>query len=133
MRLPAGRPGAPGVAGNTAEASLKGVFDGHKASDGFSGIIDPKTGRVLLQSSANPPGPGQVPRTGGHATLNDKLGGNRADHQGFAVILRDDGTLEVTWASGTLNKAENDFRIPESDRKSIVERIEKETRRGGEW
>jgi hypothetical protein len=48
--------------------------------------------------------------------------------------VREDGTLRVTWGSGTLNKAENDFEIPEADRKGIVERIEKETEREvSEW
>jgi RHS repeat-associated protein len=127
-------PGVTGVGANAAEPTLKGVLEGSKEDDGFTGVIDSRTGKILLQSSANPPGPGQVPRTGCHAIVSDSLGGNRADHQGFAVIVREDGTLRVTWSSGTLNKAENDFEIPEADRKSIVEKIEKETEREvSEW
>lgn len=83
----------------------------------------------MVHPSGNPPGPGQVPRTGRHGQVSDVLGGSRANHQGFAVVIRDDGSLEVRWVSRTLNKQDDNFEVPVADRQAIVEKLKKRRER----
>jgi hypothetical protein len=109
-------------------APLAKVFDGHGAGQGFTGVFDSATGKILLKPStaASEIPPGWVARGGGHANVSGALGGNAAGHQGFAVILQQDGTLAVTWRSGVLNRTP-DALVPLAERKAIVEAIEKAT------
>ena len=58
--------------------------------------------------------------------MSKALGGDAANHQGFAVILQQDGSLAVTWRSGVLNKPP-DYVVPPGSRKAIVDAIESAT------
>ena len=106
------------------------MLEGHGAGQGFTGVFDAATGRVLLRpSTAEALIPeGWVARSGGHAAVSDLLGGEPAGHTGFAVILEEGGGLEMTWRSGTLNPPPA-FVVPESLRPTIVEAVEQATGR----
>jgi hypothetical protein len=58
--------------------------------------------------------------------VSKALGGDAANHQGFAVILQEDGSLAVTWRSGVLNQPP-DYVVPPAARKAIVDAIERAT------
>jgi len=111
-------------------ASLAGVLEGHPAGQGFTGVFDSATGRIgLSPSSADAVLPrGFVPRAGGHANVSQALGGNAANHSGFAAILEQNGTLRVTWRSGTLNNTPGNL-VPENLRPQIIRAIEQQTGR----
>jgi RHS repeat-associated protein len=113
-----------------AAATSAGVLKGHKAGQGFTGVFDANSGRIGLSPSTAERivPPGFVPRAGGHATVSATLGGSRATHSGFAVILQKDGTLHVTWRSGTLNRTPDNL-VPESLRSQIVKALEEQTGR----
>jgi hypothetical protein len=123
--------GAEEVLG-AAEATppLASVLEGHGAEQGFTGVFDDATGQVLIKPSMEGPGiaPGWVARRGGHADVSSALGGNAANHRGFAVILQKDGSLAVTWRSGVLNPSP-DFVVPQAERARIIAAIEKATGR----
>jgi hypothetical protein len=111
-------------------APLASVIDGHAAQQGFTGVIDIATGEVLMRPSRIGPNlpSGWIPRRGGHADVSRLLGGNTSNHRGFAVILQEDGTLQITWGSGTLNSPP-DYVIPTELRPEIVRSIEAATGR----
>ena len=88
--------------------AFAGLIDGHAAGQGFTGVFDSVTGQVLLRPSrvfaAGESIPaGWVARQGGHNAVSTLLGGSRANHLGYAVIIQADGTLAITWSSGVLN------------------------------
>lgn len=104
------------------------IFDGHTAPQGFTGVFDSATGKILMQPSrtgSDLPA-GWVARRGGHRSVSQTLGGDAANHRGFAVILQEDGTLRVTWGSGTLNSPP-DYLVPLNVRQLIVDAIEAAT------
>ena len=109
---------------------LANVLEGHSAQQGFTGVIDSSTGKVLIRPStaASDVPAGWVARRGGHADVSSALGGNAASHRGFAVILQEDGSLAVTWRSGVLNSPP-DYVVPLEMRQSIVNAIEAATGR----
>lgn len=119
------------VANNFSNAgTLAQVFERHGAGQGFTGVIDDATGELLLRPSRtgdNLP-EGFVPRNGGHDIVSTALGGNRADHRGFAVIIQENGTLAVTWRSGILNRTPDSL-VPVNLRPAIVAAIETSTGR----
>jgi RHS repeat-associated protein len=109
---------------------LASVLEGHGPGQGFTGVYDSATGKVLIKPSteaAEIPS-GWVARSGGHADVSKALGGDAANHLGFAVILQEDGTLAVTWRSGVLNPGPDSL-VPQSARNVIVEAIENATGR----
>ncbi len=109
---------------------LASVLEGHGAGQGFSGVFDVARGRVLIQpSTPNAPAPsGWVLRAGGHAQVSANLGGNSANHAGFAVILQQNGTLNITWVSRTLNRTPNALVSP-ANRPQIIKAVESATGR----
>jgi hypothetical protein len=109
---------------------LANLFEGHTAGQGFTGVFDASTGKVLIApSTADAVIPdGWVPRTGGHADVSAALGGDAASHSGFAVILQNDGSLNITWRSGTLNPPPN-YVVPPALRQQIIDEIEAATGR----
>lgn len=111
-------------------APLAQVLEGHGAEQGFTGVYDASTGRVLIQpSTAEPVVPsGWVARAGGHADVSAALGGDAASHSGFAVILQEDGSLNITWRSGTLNPAP-DYVVPPELRPQIIDAVQNATGR----
>jgi len=111
-------------------APLAKVFEGHGPGQGFTSVFDTATGQVkLIPSTTQVPTPaGFVPRRGGHAPASRALGGERANHAGFAVILEEGGGLRITWRSGQLNKTP-DALVPEGLRPAIVEAVEQQTGR----
>ena len=110
--------------------SYGGLKRGHPAGQGFTGVFDSATGKIGLSPSSVEPvlPPGFVPRAGGHANVSQALGGNAANHSGFAVILKPDGTLRVTWRSGTLNTGPGN-EVPAALRPQIIKAIEQQTGR----
>ncbi len=117
-------------AANAPKAPLAGVLEGHPTGQGFTGVFDSSTGKIALNPSTDAPvlPPGFVPRRGGHADVSRALGGNPANHSGFAVILQEDGTLRVTWRSGTLNNTPDSL-VPVEQRPAIIKAIEEQTGR----
>jgi hypothetical protein len=107
--------------------SLAGVLEGHPPGQGFTGVFDSATGKIGLSPSTAEPvlPPGFVPRSGGHGIVSDALGGDAANHSGFAVIIQEDGTLRVTWRSGTLNNTPDSL-VPENLRPQIIQTIEQQ-------
>jgi RHS repeat-associated protein len=116
---------APRVAAPLAE-----VLEGHGAGQGFTGVFDTASGRVLIRPSTGDSAvpAGWVARRGGHADVSAALGGDAAEHVGFAAILEEGGTLRLTWRSGTLNPAPN-YVVPAAMRPAIVEAIQRATGR----
>lgn len=106
------------------------MLEGHPAGQGFTGVFDSSTGQIRLNPSTADPvlPPGFVRRAGGHADVSRALGGNPANHSGFAVILEENGTLRVTWRSGTLNNTP-DSMVPPELRPQIIRAIEEQTGR----
>jgi hypothetical protein len=109
---------------------LAGVLDGHQSGQGFTGVFDSNTGRTALRpsSSAAVLPDGHVPRRGGHAIVSSELGGDSTHHQGFAAILQSDGSLKLTWRSGTLNPPPN-FVVAPANRGAITQAVETATGR----
>jgi RHS repeat-associated protein len=107
---------------------LAGVLEGHGPGQGFSGVYDAASGRVgLCPSTSSSPLPrGWVPRQGGHADVSAALGGNPANHVGFATVLQDGGRLTISWRSRTLNPPP-DFLVPSSLRPSIIDAVQRAT------
>ena len=117
-------------AGQAKIPPLANVLEGHAAQQGFTGVYDSATGKVLIRPSrtgSDLPA-GWVPRRGGHSPVSNSLGGNAANHRGFASILQEDGTLRLTWNSGTLNSPP-DYVVPVEMRQSIVNALEEATGR----
>jgi hypothetical protein len=56
------------------------------------------------------------------------LGGDAANHSGFAVILQEDGSLNITWRSGTLNSPP-DYVVPPEMRPKIIGAVQSATGR----
>jgi len=115
----------------TAEiAPLADILEGHSAGQGFTGVYDASTAKVLIAPStaeADVPA-GWVARAGGHADVSTTLGGDAANHSGFAVILQEDGTLNITWRSGTLNPPPS-YVVPPSLRPTIIKAVQSATGR----
>ena len=113
-----------------AEPPLAWVLEGYGTGAGFTGVFDAVTGRVLLQASARGAAPGGwvVARAGGHRAVSQALGGNAANHHGFAAILQEGGTLQLTWRSGQLNAAPGNL-VPQAMRQTIVDAVQKATGR----
>ena len=109
-------------------APLASVLEGHGAGQGFTGVFDSATGKVLVKPStaASEIPSGWVAGRGGHADVSKALEGDAAKHLGFAVILQKDGTLGVTWRSGVLNPGPDSL-VPQAVRNSIVAAIEAAT------
>ena len=109
---------------------LAHILEGHGPGQGFTGVFDATTGRVALRpSTAEALIPnGWVARGGGHGAVSRELGGDAVSHAGFAAIIRDDGGLQLTWRSGTLN-ASPTFLVPEAARPAIVHAVEHATGR----
>ena len=111
-------------------APLANILERHSAGQGFTGVYDATSGKVLIAPStadANIPA-GWVARAGGHADVSAALGGDAANHSGFAVILQEDGTLNITWRSGTLNPAP-DYVVPPNLRQTIINSVQSATGR----
>jgi len=109
-------------------APLASVLEGHSATQGFTGVFDVSTGKVLIAPSteeADIPA-GWVERAGGHADVSATLGGDSANHSGFAVILQQDGTLNITWKSGTLNPAP-EYIVPPNLQPTIIDAVQSAT------
>jgi hypothetical protein len=109
---------------------LANIFSGHGAGQGFTGVFDSVTGKVLLRPSTadNVIPTGWVARRGGHDAVSTLLGGNRANHAGYAAILQADGTLAITWRSGVLNRTADNL-VPLALRQQIVDAIQAATGR----
>lgn len=110
-------------------APLASALDGHSVGQGFTGVFDAATGRIALRPSAvgNVPA-GWVPRRGGHSIVSRELGGNVADHAGFAAIIEPGGGLRLTWRSGQLNVGPDNL-VPAPMRPAIVQAVEAATGR----
>jgi len=123
--------GAPERVLGRGEAPLASILEGHVAPQGVSGVFDASTGRVLLRPSTEEAviPEGWVARGGGHAEVSAALGGNRASHSGFAAILQENGSLNITWRSGTLNPSSNNYYVPARLRSSIMDAVEDATGR----
>jgi hypothetical protein len=111
-------------------APLANILEGHPAGQGFTGVYDASTGNVLIApSTADAEIPaGWVARAGGHADVSAALGGDAANQSGFAVILQEDGTLNITWTSRTLNPAPS-FQVPENLQQTIINTVQSATGR----
>jgi hypothetical protein len=109
---------------------LAAVLEGRAAGQGFSGVFDVATGRVLIRPSTpvSPVPAGWVARAGGHAEVSAALGGRAANHSGFAVVLQGNGSLNITWLSRTLNRTSNSL-VPPQIRPQIVKSVEAATGR----
>jgi RHS repeat-associated protein len=81
------------------------IFEGYTAQQGFTGVYDTSTGELALVPSTGiePIPEGWVDRSGGHADVSAALGGDPANQVGFAAVLQDDGSVQLTWKSGVLN------------------------------
>jgi RHS repeat-associated protein len=119
---------ADDVADAFPRGSLSKIFDGHVANQGFSAVIDLTKKKLLLVPStySDDIPTGWVNAQGGHGAVSRMLGGNRADHWGFAAILQSDGTLRLRWISRTLNQTA-DNQVPANLRQEIIEAVEKMT------
>lgn len=113
-----------------ADAPLASVLEGHAAGQGFTGVFDTATGEVsLAPSTAETTIPdGWVARAGGHADVSAALGGDAANHAGFAAILEEGGGLRLTWRSGTLNSGPGSL-VPVGLRQAIVDAVQAATGR----
>ena len=120
----------PSGSGAAENAPLANILEGHSAGQGFTGVYDASTGDVLIApSTADAEIPaGWVARAGGHADVSAALGGDAASQSGFAVILQEDGTLNITWRSGTLNPPP-DFVVPPNLRQTIINTVQSATGR----
>ncbi len=109
---------------------LAGILEGHAPGQGFTGVYDASTGNVsLAPSTANAEIPaGWVARAGGHADVSAALGGDPANQSGFAVVLQNDGSLNITWKSGTLNPAPA-FEVAPTSRQAIINAVQTATGR----
>jgi hypothetical protein len=98
----------------------------YPAGQGFTGVYDASTGQIMLvPSTANPQiPPGWVARNGGHAAVSQALGGDAAEHYGFAAIIQENGSLQLTWRSGVLNSAYPGAEVPMGIRPAIVQEVE---------
>ena len=98
----------------------------YPAGQGFTGVYDASTGQILLvPSTANPEiPPGWVARNGGHQAVSEALGGDAAEHYGFAAIIQENGSLQLTWRSGVLNSAYPGAEVPMGIRPAIIQEVE---------
>jgi hypothetical protein len=71
---------------------------------------------------------GWVARAGGHADVSATLGGDAAGHSGFALILQENGSLNITWRSGTLNRTPGSL-VPTELRSTIIDAVKVATGR----
>jgi hypothetical protein len=115
----------PGCLDAAKSGGLAKVLEGHAPGQGFTGVFDASTSKVLIRPSTAEAAipPGWVARAGGHADVSAALGGDAASHFGFAVILQEDGTLGITWRSGTLNPAPN-YVVPPALRATIIDSVQ---------
>jgi hypothetical protein len=116
---------------SSRDAPLAGVIEGHPAGQGFTGVFDSSTRRIALNPSsyARPLPEGQVFARGGHGVLSRALGGEASNHYGFTAILREDGSLELRWRSGTLNSAFPSSEVPTGMRSTIANAVQQSTGR----
>lgn len=106
---------------------------------GFSGAFDTTSGQlVALPSGATTLSGGVtasniVDQFGGHRAASSALtalnGSARSDHLGFVARALDDGTLEMLWRSGQLDRRFPNNAVPESLRPGIVAAIQEATGR----
>lgn len=97
------------------------LLEGHSAGQGFTGVFDTSNGNILIAPStadADIPA-GWVARSGGHIDVSNMLGGDAENHVGFAAILQEDGSLGVTWRSGSLNPPPS-YLVPDELRQPII-------------
>jgi hypothetical protein len=104
------------------------VFEGYESGQGFSGVFDITTEQVALRPStyADPVPDGYVAARGGHAEVSEELGGDPDNHNGFAAILQDDGSVNLTWRSRTLNRTP-DALVPPALRPQITQAVQART------
>ncbi len=95
------------------------MFVGHGAGQRFTGRFDTATGRVASTYDAAIP-EGWVAARGGHGTVSAELGGDAANHVGFAAILEEGGTLRTTWRSGTPHQPPS-FEVADELRPTVVD------------
>ena len=120
--------------GSEAQTTNRLLLEGFEAGQGFSGVYDEASGRLLAVPStraAELP-PNWVSARGGHAVVSRRLdqvigqaAGRRA---GFTAFLEADGSLGVEWLSRSVNGAANPF-VPEALRPSILEALSEATGR----
>ncbi len=111
---------------------LAPVVDGFTAPQGFSGVYDTTTGAIGLSPSVYvEPGAtvpeGFVNARGGHLDVSDALGGDPDNQVGFAVVLQEDGTANVTWTSRTLNSSYPDAQVPVEFQQPILDTVQDQT------
>lgn len=104
---------------------------GYKAGQGFSGVFDAKSGRVLFRPSSYDEvlPDGWVPAKGGHVNVFDELGSDLADSSGFTVFKQADGSLSVQWKSGLNLTDADDMILPFQKREPILKALENVTGR----
>ena len=116
----------------TSAPPLAHVLEGFPAGQGFSGAWDESTNETTMLPStdtreAKVP-KGWVSRGMGHGRVSANLGGDQANHFGYAVQLQENGSLKVvSWKSGTLNPG--DGFVPPGLRPMIMKAIEAATGR----
>jgi hypothetical protein len=122
--------GPTAVVFTPAAPPLASVLQGFGARQGFTGVFDSRTGGILIRPSTYDDliPQGWVAARGGHGQVSAQLGGSRANHHGFAVILQQNGSLNVSWRSLTLN-GRTDGLVPQQMRQRIVNAVEMATGR----
>jgi uncharacterized delta-60 repeat protein/RHS repeat-associated protein len=108
----------------------------------FSGVYNPDTGQFLAYPSgesalANGEAPiNLVPRAGGHGIVNAQFsnltGVAPTTNLGYTLFLEEDGSITVSWRSGSVNGVNPSFQgdlVPVSLRPQIMETISKATGR----
>ena len=119
-----------GALTNLGRGAARGpaFFNDFRAGQGFSGVYDDATGSLLLFPSTEldilPSG--WVPRTGGHAVVNQRLteaiGAPAGQRAGFTAFLEADGSLRVEWLSRSVNGVADPY-VAESLRPGILDAL----------
>ncbi|MEM7678770.1 MAG: hypothetical protein AAF449_22540, partial [Myxococcota bacterium] len=129
---------SPGFPSNASE-----VLDEFKPGSGFSTVYNRATGEFIALPSegAQRVDGGDVdvvPRRGGHryteAALREQMGDSMDASQnvGLAIVLRDDGDLNVGWTSGQINTRNygvSDRQAPSEFHEEILEALHQATGR----
>ena len=116
---------------NAKSVSYPALISRFSTGQGFSGVYDASTGDVgLMPSSYDQPTPAGFVRAqgGGHRVVSSDLGGDPANHWGFAAILENDGALRLTWRSRSLNRTPDNL-VPEEVRPAIIKAVADATER----
>ena len=125
---------SPLLLANRSKNAIIRKLDKYHADQGFSGVYDKTTGKILYKPS-NREGKSitlndgavvddVVTQFGGHGAVADAMGGDRASKLGFAIIKESEDVIRIRWNSRTLNGSER--ALPSEYRQSVIEEVAKE-------